>query len=212
MSKRKHSANVETSSAVETVSQAETLHAALSQAYAKRATDAPIQASFFVKEAKLFNVACVQALLDSSVDVSALVATISNSNKNSASAFLAKYAVEKVRKIAQALALSQFSALDRYTQSIALNSRKLETLNAKSALVCLSRNIEYTETDAQQQIKRYGHCEASTASTQRSSTREALRVLNIASVTKAKRDDAIVFADSAIAKRFAALCDATLSA
>jgi len=210
-SKSKKAISVAVASTV-AASNVETSHSRISAAYDARIAANSQQASFFAKEKALFTVACVAALESYSVDCSALATIIGNSDKSSNSAFVAKYALEKVRKIAQALAQDMFSVLDRYTQSIVLNSRKLETLSAKSALVCLSKAICYDETDAQQAIKRYGNCVASTASTQRSSTREALRVLNVASVTKAKRDDAIVFADSAIANAVKTLCDRTLAA
>ena len=183
---------------------------AVQNALESRAVANEQQASFFRKLAKLCNAHAVAALESANVDVSALASLISNSDKANANAFVAKYAVEKIVKIALAFAQDSFTMLDDYTQSIVLNARKLAKLNAKSALVCLSRDIEYTSDDAQQSVHRYKHCEATTASTQRSSTREALRVLNIAHVTKNKRDDAIEFADSDSARKMQALCDSVL--
>ena len=188
----------------------ETLVAAIVAAFGIRATAAPHQAAFWSTRAKDTTAHKVGALLDAQVDVRALADALAVSDKADAR-FVAKYAAEKVLKLADALAQGSLMRADRYTQSILLNARRLEALSARGALVALSRQIEWAETDAQQEIKRYGSCEPTTASTQRSSTREALRVLNVGTITKGKRDDAITFADSEIARRIAALADAVLS-
>ena len=171
----------------------------------------PTQASFFTTQAKRTTTHCVQALADVGVDVAALAATLANSDKTSGSAFIAKYAAEKVVRIGHALAQGSLMQCDRYTQAILLNTRRLERLGAKGALVCLSSAIVYDEMETQQATKRYGNCTAGTASTQRSSSREALRVLGIASVTKGKRDDVIEWADTDAARAMQALADKALA-
>jgi hypothetical protein len=198
-------------------SKIESLHAAVVASLTARAQFAvdhaiPTQAVFFATQAKKFTTHCVQALAQNDVDVQALAVTLGNCDKSSGSAFLAKYAVEKVVKFGSALAQNSFSQLDRYSQSMLLNTNALTKLSAKGALVCLSSAIVYDEMETQQATRRYGNCTPGTASTQRSSSREAMRVLSIASTTKGKRDDVIEYADTMIARTVQALTAAVTQA
>lgn len=194
-------------------------HALMLNALDARIADAPNdnQVDFFKRmKEKHYSVHETRALMTHSVDVAKLARTLGNSNKNDSANFVAKYALEKVLKVARALAQNSFMQLDKYTQSIALNMRALEStekpenkqkIRAKTALACLSSAIGFDETDLQQAYKQYGNCVAATASTQRSSTREALRALGAADASKNVRDDAFTFTDAPIADALRALCD-----
>lgn len=134
------------------------------------------------------------------IDIQALAKHIAVSDKSS-SDFIAVYALQKIRKMVYSLANNTRSYIDGYSNSILSNMVSLQTeITNKSALVSLSKGIEYTETDKVQSIKRLISVAVSTASTQASSTRQMLRVLNIANVTKRKNADEFTFNDSDIAR------------
>jgi hypothetical protein len=134
------------------------------------------------------------------VDLQALAQKISICEKSN-SDFIAVYALQKVRKMLYALANNTKSFIDGYSNSIIFNMVRLQELDNKSALVALSRAVEYTELDKVRDIKRQISVAVSTASTQASSTRQMLRVLNIATVTKRKNGDEFTFTDNATAKQ-----------
>jgi hypothetical protein len=191
-------------------------HAAMLNALDARIAESPNenQVDFFKRmRDKHLSIHESRALLTHGVDVRALAATLGNSNKNDSARFVAKYALEKVLKVARALAQNSFLQLDKYTQSILLNVRKLELsenkqkIRAQTALACLSSAITFDENDLQQAYTRFGNCVASTASTQRSSTREALRALGAADASKNVRDDSFTFTDAEIAQSLRTLCD-----
>lgn len=134
------------------------------------------------------------------VDLQSLAAKISICEKSN-SDFIAVYALQKIRKMLYALANNTKSFIDGYSNSIIFNMVRLQELDNKSALVALSRAVEYTELDKVRDIKRQISVAVSTASTQASSTRQMLRVLNIATVTKRKTGDEFTFQDNATAKQ-----------
>lgn len=133
------------------------------------------------------------------VDLSALARKISICEKSHAD-FVAVYALQKVRKMLYALANGARSFVDGYSNSILTNMVQLQELTNKSALVALSKSVEYTETDKVQAIKRTINVAVSTASTQASSTRQMLRLLDVANVTKRKNGDEFTFNDTDTAR------------
>lgn len=134
------------------------------------------------------------------IDIAALAKQISIIEKSDSN-FIAVYALQKIRKMIYSLANNTKSYIDGYSNSILANMVSLQSeITNKSALVSLSKGIEYTETDKVQSIKRLISVAVSTASTQASSTRQMLRVLNIANVTKRKNSDEFTFNDTDIAR------------
>ena len=154
-------------------------------------------------EFRFFNDANGAAILDkvsAIVDVKALADKIAICEKSNPD-FVAVYALQKIRKMVYALANGARSFIDGYSNSIIFNMVRLQELDNKSALVALSKSVEYSELDKIRDIKRQISVAVSTASTQASSTRQMLRVLNIATVTKRKNGDEFTFQDNATAKQ-----------
>lgn len=154
-------------------------------------------------ELNFYNVAVIAHALTLDIDFDALAKQISISDKKNGQ-FVALYALQKVRKILVASAQNLASQLDGYTRTILTNLTASEQ-NNKSAYVSLSRAIEFNEFDNQKTIKARYNCASSTASTQASSTRQAFKLLNIASVTKNKVNDEFALNDSKLAKSLLAL-------
>ena len=113
--------------------------------------------------------------------------------------FIGLKVITKVRQAINALANDRKSFFDGYSVSILSNLTRLQELSNKSALMSLSRAIEYTETDQVSDIRRLLDCSPSTASTQASSSRMMLRALGVCNVVKRKNGDVISFTDSASA-------------
>jgi hypothetical protein len=125
------------------------------------------------------------------------IAIIEKSNSD----FIAVYALQKIRKVIYALANNMRSEIDPYSNSILFNMVKLNSeITNKSALVALSKGIEYTELDKVQDIKRTVSVSTGTAPTQASSTRQMMRILDIATVTKRKNSDEFTFKDNNTAR------------
>lgn len=160
------------------------------------------QAENLETEFKFFadvNGAVILDKVSSIVDVPALARKIAICDKSNPD-FVAVYALQKVRKMVYALANGARSFVDGYSNSIISNMVQLQELTNKSALVALSKSIEYSELDKVQAIKRTINVAVSTASTQASSTRQMLRLLDVASVTKRKTGDEFTFNDTASAR------------
>ena len=87
------------------------------------------------------------------IDLQSLAAKISICEKSN-SDFIAVYALQKIRKMIYALANNTKSFIDGYSNSIIYNMVRLQELDNKSALVALSRAVEYTELDKVRDIKR----------------------------------------------------------
>lgn len=154
----------------------------------------------FRAEIKFYNEAMIASALALSIDVKALSAQIAISDKKN-NDYIAVYALQKIRKLLTSSALSLTSQLDAYTRTI-LTNLVYDAQNNKTAYVSLSKSIEFNELDNQKKIKTRYNCNASTASTQASSTRQALKVLNIATVSKNKVNDEFALTDSKIALQF----------
>lgn len=155
-------------------------------------------------ELRFFNDVNGQIIIEkcsSVIDVRSLAEKISISIDNKSHIdFVAVYALQKIRKMMYAIANNRASFIDGYSKSIIHNMVKLQELTNKSALVALSRDIEYSETDKIQEIKRLISVAVGTASTQASSTRQMLRLLNIANVTKRKNGDEFGLLETETAK------------
>lgn len=119
--------------------------------------------------------------------------------------FIAVKVLVKIVSASVAIAQKNTSVLDPYSETILRNLVTLQTVNNKTALVSLSRSIEYTEADQQQAIKTRYNCSAGTASTQASSTRMMLEALDICDVQKGKKGDVISFKENDRAKMLVAL-------
>jgi hypothetical protein len=133
------------------------------------------------------------------IDIATLsrkIAIIDKSNID----YVAVYALQKIRKMIYSIANNTKSFIDGYSNSIISNMVKLQEITNKSALIALSKSIEYSELDKVQEIKRTINVAVSTASTQASSTRQMLNILNIANVTKRKNGDEFQFNDNETAK------------
>jgi hypothetical protein len=146
--------------------------------------------------------ACIQTMIDYGFDFAALNDRLMNNDKQAVSAddYIALYALQKIRKTLFALGQNIKTALDGYSLSILSNLTRLQTLSTINAQRSISRAIEFDETEQQVLLKRLHNCAPSTASTQASSTREAMRLLNICIVHKKHKNDAISFCDNAQAK------------
>jgi hypothetical protein len=113
--------------------------------------------------------------------------------------FIALKVITKIRQSINALANNRKTFFDGYTVSILANLTRLQELSNKSALVSLSRSVEYHEDEQVADIRRVIDCSPSTASTQASSSRMMLRALGACNVQKRKAKDVISFTDSACA-------------
>ena len=117
-------------------------------------------------------------------------ANMQTNDKKGAENFIAVKANMKIVRIIYAIGSKMVSQIDDYSATIIANMLANDgVLFAKSALVCLSSNIEYSALDQTQILRSRMHKAVTTASTQRSSTREALRVLGLADVVKGMRED-----------------------
>ena len=133
------------------------------------------------------------------IDIQTLANKIAITDKSNID-YVAVYALQKIRKMIYAFANNTKSFIDGYSNSIISNMVKLQEITNKSALVALSKSVEYTELDKVQEIKRTINVAVSTASTQASSTRQMLNILKIANVTKRKNSDEFSFNDNDAAK------------
>jgi hypothetical protein len=149
-------------------------------------------------------IAALQALQNLEVDVDTLAKRIAISDKVNRD-FVAVYALQKVRKTIYALALKSSAALDRYSFSILKNLCDLQRLDNLNTQRAICSKIELDELAQEQAVRVYHNCAPSTASTQASSTRMMLAVLNICDVSKGKKGDSIAFSDSATSKAMQAL-------
>lgn len=135
-----------------------------------------------------------------------LIARAEIANKaGQANDFIAVKVLVKIVSTSVAIAQKNTSTLDPYSETILRNLINLQTVNNKTALVSLSRSIEYTEADQQQAIKQRYNCSAGTASTQASSTRMMLEALDVCDVQKGKKGDVISFKENDRAKLLASL-------
>jgi hypothetical protein len=125
--------------------------------------------------------------------------------KNDKLNYIAVKVLVKIISTLQAIATKLPADLDPYTRTIGANLCKLNGISNKSALVCLSKSVEYDALDQSQSLTRRYNCSANTAGTQSSSTRMCLKYLGIADVQKGKRGDVTTLSDNERAKQFVAV-------
>jgi hypothetical protein len=118
---------------------------------------------------------------------------------------VAIYAIQKVRKALFAIAQNSAKGFDKYSFSIVKNLATLQALDTLNAQRSICSKIEIDELAQVQAVRVYHNCSPSTASTQASSTRMMLEVLNVCNVSKGKKGDSISFTDSSISKAMQAL-------
>lgn len=105
----------------------------------------------------------------------------------------------KLVRMLVALGQNAINAIDEYSQTIIANAlHNKGKIFSKSALVCLSKDIEFGELETSQILKNRMRKAASTASTQRSSSREMLRILELADCTKGAKGDDITLTDKGV--------------
>lgn len=125
--------------------------------------------------------------------------------KQDKSAFLAVKVLVKIVAALQAIGQTRPSELDPYSRCIAGNLIALNGISNKSALVALSKSVEYDELEQQQHLVKRYNCSAGTATTQASSSRMMLRALGICDVQKGKRGDVTTLSDNDRARMFVAM-------
>lgn len=125
--------------------------------------------------------------------------------KDNAQEFIAVKVLVKIVNTAVAISQKNTAQLDPYSLHIIENLISLQAVSNKSALVCLSRSITFTEEDQAVKLVSKYNCSAGTASTQASSTRMMLQALDICEVQKAKRGDVISFKENERAHALASL-------
>lgn len=110
------------------------------------------------------------------------------------------YAVEKAKKIMQAISNNSLTMLDKYTQAVTVNAlkrTKSKSLNNHEMNATLSASV-ICETLTATMTKL--HKAASTATTQASSSRIALDCMTIA--TNDKKAKTVIFNDSELSKKY----------
>jgi len=119
----------------------------------------------FMTEKKMFKIEYAQVMLDNSIDAK----FVNN---------IAIYAMQKVRKILNAVHTKSTNKLDKYTSAILSNAQtRKNAIDNKQQNASLASSIEL-ETMKAKDVRL--HKAVSTASTQSSSTRKALQALKIA--------------------------------
>lgn len=152
-----------------------------------------------INNAKRFEKALDGLFTKKAFDVIAkkLIKRVSIAQKSeSANEFIAVKVLVKIVSASVAIAQSNPDVLDPYSKVILQNLVKLQNVNNKDVLVCLSKAVSYTEEDQQKHLKFRYNCSVGTASTQASSTRMMLEALEICDVQKAKRGDVISFKEN----------------
>ena len=105
----------------------------------------------------------------------------------------------KIVRMLASIGQQAINAIDEYSQTIIANALANKgKIFSKSALVCLSKDIEYNEFDQSQILRNRMRKAASTASTQRSSSREMLRILELAECTKGAKGDDITLTEKGV--------------
>jgi len=119
--------------------------------------------------------------------------------------FIAVKVLVKIVSSLVALGQNLKSEVDPNTRAIVKNLLKVDDLNNKETLMCLSTAVQYDELEQAKALIGRLSCTAGTASTQASSTRMMFLHLGICEVQKGKRNDITRFCDNDRAKAFSAL-------
>lgn len=116
-------------------------------------------------------------------------------NDSSSADFVAVKAITKILRAVLAIAQNDAKLLDGYTQSILLNLVRVSSMNTYECYKALSKSVVARSIDdvSDKKIVSYVHSAASTASTQASSTRMMLRMLDVCEVKKASKGDILTF-------------------
>lgn len=138
------------------------------------------------------------------VDFAALATAYAITDKN-AHDYVAIYAAQKIRKSLFALACGMTSVFDGYTNAIMSNLVRLQSISNRGSQRALSNKVVFDEDMQTEAVRSFKVCEPSTASTQASSTRQAMRFLNICNVIKSRKDDAMTLTDSLAAQKLQAM-------
>lgn len=130
-------------------------------------------------------------------------------NDNAHADFVAVKAITKILRAVFAIAQNNAQLLDGYTQAILMNLVRVEMMNTYECYKACSKSIVVKDqlTDVStsgKKIVSYMLSAASTASTQTSSTRMMLRMLDICEVKKASKGDILTFKSNATS---ALICD-----
>lgn len=151
--------------------------------------------------------ASIQKMIDFGYNFAPLSENLLNTDKADcdATSYVAIYALQKVRKALAALGSNIALSFDDYTIAIVSNLTRLQTLSTMNAQRTIARSIEFDELEQQVSIKNRMNCKPSTASTQASSTREMLRILDVCIVHKKHKNDSISFQDNGQAKAVQAM-------
>ena len=178
----------------------ETVQSSFASAFASRIAQSKNEnmRDFLTRMQKSFanlNAAQSKKCFDLDIDLIALSDRIAQADATQSN-YIAQYAIEKVAKAINALASGSLLALDKYTFSITKNLHELNTLDNLNTQRALCSKIELNELQQAQAIKVYHNCSPSTASTQASSTRMMLEVLNICNVVKRAKADCISFKET----------------
>lgn len=130
-------------------------------------------------------------------------------SKDDEEKFVAVKVLVKIVKASAALSRKLKGNFDPYSQTIIENLISLQQIDNKSALVSLSRDIEYSEFEQVQHLVARYRCSPGTATTQASSTRMMLRALDICEVQKGKKGDVITLKDNDRARALVAVFSKT---
>lgn len=154
--------------------------------------------------------ACINTMINNGYDFTAFNNRLMNSDKNAVEAndYIALYALQKVRKALHAIGANIVLEFDGYTLAILSNLSRLQSLSTMNAQRTIARKIEFGELEQVVTLKNRMNCQPSTASTQASSTREMLRILDICTVVKKHKNDSISFNETAQSKAVQAMFSA----
>lgn len=152
-------------------------------------------------ESDSFNFAIDKCLTESKFDYKTMRDTFNSVTAcdKSAHEYVAQYAIEKIIKLVEFGAGAE-SKIDKYSASIVanalLNNGRITSHGADRALIRFLGDDALA--DNSEVIKYCAKVEASTGSTQKSSTRQALRFLGLGVITKKARNETIALTESGL--------------
>jgi hypothetical protein len=204
------------------VADAASAHALIQYAFVRRAADLKSighksladQLQKVEVERAAFDLDLVQYALSIGVSAQALASSIGARKTNSPSdtAYLAIYALQKVRKTLRAMRLGERRSFDGYTHAILFNMVKLGSLSTRAGYVSMSKHVSFEHDVLCGQVERQMNCGATTASTQTSSTRQALAALGMVNLRKGGRGDVMTWCATPAVERVREMFAAATSA
>lgn len=149
------------------------------------------------------------------VDLTAFASDLANnddavkSGKVHRERYIAQYALEKLTRVLDTI-VTGVKTVDGYTNAVLLNIAKYQSVGGISfgeAVRCLTHRGQgkFDALDSQRELIHIKGTAFTTASTQASSTREALRIAGIITVTKGARGAMLALADTETAREIARL-------